>query len=59
METGPRCSFKNRKTFPLIQENKIYFSVLPEKHPDDFIQKHGKDNSQSFKRQRNNTNISM
>ena len=41
-----RCSFKNsRKTFPLIsEENKIYFSVLPEKNdPDDFIQKHGKD----------------
>ena len=33
------------KLFPLIsEENKIYFSVLPEKNdPDDFIQKHGKD----------------
>ena len=45
-ESGQKAAFRiAEKLFPLInEENKIYFSIMPEgKDPDDYIKKNGKD----------------
>ena len=43
-EKVTKAALRIAETFPLINENKIYFSILPDgKDPDDFIKEKGKD----------------